>query len=82
MSNKKPKTSKDRVILKTTLSPEAYGLLEAESRREKKSIGEILDRLILEGCSIDDSYSPESHTIELEEARKRIDVSFDKIDVV
>lgn len=82
MSNEKPRTTKNRVILKTTLSSEAYGLLEAESRREKKSIGKILDRLILEGCTIDDSYPPESHTIELEEARKRLDVPFDKVDVV
>jgi hypothetical protein len=82
MSNKKTRTTNDRILIKTTLSQEAYGLLEAESRREKKPIGKILDRLILEGCTIDDSYPPESHTIELEEARKRLDVPFDKVDVV
>jgi hypothetical protein len=82
MSNKKTRTTNDRILIKTTLSQEAYGLLEAESRREKKSIGKILDRLILEGCAIDDSYPPESHTLELEEARKRLDVPFDKVDIV
>jgi hypothetical protein len=82
MSKKKSYENEDRINLNTTLSTEAFGLLEVESKRENKTIGEILDRLILEGCSYGDSVSPETHSDELETAKKRLEIRFDKIDLV
>ena len=74
--------SEKRVELYISLSPEAFGLITAESKRENQPIGIILDRLILEGCQLDEDLPLESHTMELEEAKKRLDSGIGKIDLV
>ncbi|MFC1803736.1 hypothetical protein ACFL0D_07210 [Thermoproteota archaeon] len=79
--NNQPNDEK-RIQLNTTISPEAFGLIKAESQRVNQPIGEILDRLILDGCQINERLPYESHTTELEEAKKRLDVRFGKIDLV
>jgi hypothetical protein len=71
-----------RVLLTTSLSPEAYALLEAEAQREKKSVGEILDRLILEGCALDEGLPPESHYVDVEKPNKRSEPQFDKFNPI
>ena len=64
------------------MQPEAYALLEAEASREEKEIGEILDRLILEGCSIDEALPPESHFTDVEKPNKRSEPQFDKFNPI
>jgi hypothetical protein len=53
--------SESRIALTTSLSPESFSLLQAEAQRAKRSIGEVLDRLILEGCRLNEELPPESH---------------------
>jgi hypothetical protein len=71
-----------RIQLNTTLSTEAFGLIQAESARVNQPIGEILDRLILEGCQFAESLPFEGQSAELEVAKKRLDASIGKIDLV
>ena len=71
-----------RVLLTTSLSPEAFALLEAETEREKKSIGEILDKLILEGCTIDEGLPPESHYVDVEKPKNKFELRFDKFNPI
>jgi hypothetical protein len=72
----------NRIKLKISLSSEAFGLVTAESKRVNQPIGEILDRLILEGCQFSEDLPFETHSSELEEARRRLDAGIGKIDLV
>ena len=71
-----------KIRINITLSSEAYGLIKAESERANLSISEILERLILESCLDDEDLPYESHSYELEEAKKRLDAYIGKIDLV
>jgi hypothetical protein len=73
--------SEKRLRLEITLSSEAYGLIKLESERQNQSIDRILDRLILEGCQIDEGLTPESHTKELNGAKERLGDQFNKFDI-
>ena len=80
--SKDTENKESRTILTTSLSPDAYVLLEAEARREEKDIGVILDRLILEGCSMDEGLPPESHFSDVEKPNKRSEPQFDKFNPI
>ena len=70
-----------RIVLTTSLTPESFALLQAEAQRENRTIGEILDTLIIEGCSLNEVLPPESHYGNVEKV-KRTDQGFDKINPI
>ena len=80
--SKESENMNQRIVLTISLSPESYALLEAEASREEKEMGEILDRLILAGCSIDGDLPPESHFSEVEKPNKRSEPQFDKFNPI
>ena len=81
MANVKP-LDEPKVSVVASISHEAYMLLKLESDREGKTVGEILDRLILEGCVLDDELPPESHTVDLEKLNKRPETNFDNFNPI
>jgi hypothetical protein len=82
MDDAKSVAEEPRISLVTSLSSEAYVLLESEAKREGKPIGEVLDRLILEGCILDEGLPLESHIVDLEKLNKRPETSFDKFNPI
>lgn len=71
-----------RKILTTSLSPEAYSLLEAEALREEKDMGVILDKLILEGCNVDEGLPLESHFSDIKKSNEIPKPQFDKFNPI